>query len=312
MIYQNREDLIRLTSLWKGERFEDGRPRVGDDLLHRIRNLTIEDVWVPLWQSGYKHQFQGDLRRTNTETRLLGRAVTMVMVPSRPDVHMVLLTYGHQELNKFGYFNEWVINALQEKDVLVVDMCDKVFQGTFLGGNMGAVIQSRTKTGGAVVWGGIHDLEQLAMMEGIQIYFRGCDPTPIQDMMASSVNAPCSVGSAICMPGDVVLGTVSGIIFIPAHMVETVAVAGEKQQIKDMFGFERLKDGKYLSSEVDVPVWPWEIMEDFLQWFKTSSQAQPFQHLEWKNEIEKSRAGERCEWTGLSVTNGYSFLEKRD
>lgn len=300
MVFQDRETLIRLTSLWQGERFEDGRPRVGDDLLRRIGSLMIEDVCSPLRKSGYKHQFQGELRRTHAAARLLGRAVTMVMVTSRPDVHMEVLTYGHQELGKRGYFNQWVVDAMQERDVLVADVCDKVFQGTFLGGNLSTVIQVRTKTGGAVIWGGIHDVEQISRMQGIQVYYRGSHPTPIQDMMVSGINVPCDIGGAICMPGDVVLGTASGVVFIPAHMAEAVAIAGEKQQVVDLFCFERLAQGVYLSSELDLAAWSPEIMADFLRWFHTSAEARPFQHLGWEKEIEKARSGERTVWTGLS------------
>ena len=300
MIYQNREDLIRLTSLWQGERFDDGRPRVGDDLLRRVGNMLIEDVCSPLRKRGFKCQFQGELCRTRPKTRLLGRAITMAMVASRPDVHMELLNYGHRELGKRGYFNQWVVDAMRERDVLVADVGGKVFEGTFLGGNLATVIHSRTKTGGAVIWGGIHDVEQISQMKGIQVYYRGSHPAPVQDMMVSGVNVPCDIGGAICMPGDVVLGAVGGVVFIPAHLVESVAIAGEKQQVIDWFCFERLAQGAYTSSQLDLADWPPEIMEDFLLWFHTSPQSQPFQHLSWAEEQEKTRAAERYEWTGLS------------
>ena len=35
-----------LTTDWKGERFEDGRPKNSDDLLERLKKLTLEEVWA--------------------------------------------------------------------------------------------------------------------------------------------------------------------------------------------------------------------------------------------------------------------------
>ena len=56
MNYNNREDIIRMTPLWKGERFEDGRPRVSETILQRMRDITLEEAWGPLWRHGYKYQ----------------------------------------------------------------------------------------------------------------------------------------------------------------------------------------------------------------------------------------------------------------
>ena len=37
-----RDELIFLTSQWKGDRFADGRPKVADDLLIRAKNIGID------------------------------------------------------------------------------------------------------------------------------------------------------------------------------------------------------------------------------------------------------------------------------
>ena len=45
MKFDNREDILQITPLWKGERFPDGRPKVPDDILQRMRNITLEEAW---------------------------------------------------------------------------------------------------------------------------------------------------------------------------------------------------------------------------------------------------------------------------
>ncbi len=45
--------------------------------------------------------------------------------------------------------------------MVVVDLFDKVYEGTYVGGNLSTAIAARTKRGGAVIWGGIRDNEQI-------------------------------------------------------------------------------------------------------------------------------------------------------
>ena len=97
MKFNDRDYIIELTSEWKGERFPDGRPRVSDDLLRRLSNITTEEAWIPLAKAGYKLQYEGDLRMVHPNRRLIGRAVTAVMVPTRPDVYMAMLKYGREQ-----------------------------------------------------------------------------------------------------------------------------------------------------------------------------------------------------------------------
>ena len=97
MKFNCKEDIIQITPLWKGERMEDGRPKVSADVLRRLRKITLEEAWGPLWMKGYKYQFEGEFRTTHPGTTLVGRAVTGVMVPMRPDLNDYLLKYGHEE-----------------------------------------------------------------------------------------------------------------------------------------------------------------------------------------------------------------------
>ena len=284
-----REDMILMTPEWKGDRFDDGRPRVPDEILERLSHVKAEEGWAPLDKAGYKYQFEGHFRMINPKQIMVGRALTAIMVPARPDTSAALLEHGQAMHGYDGFFNQWTIACMQKGDILVVDMCDKVVEGTYVGGNLSTSIKTRnaTKTGGAVIWGGIRDLQQVSEMPDFQIFYRGVDPTPIRDVMLSGINRPCCIGTAICMPGDVVLGTMSGVLFIPAHLAEESCIVGEKQQCKDLFGFERLADGTYTGAQIDT-IWTKAIMEDFIDWFGKSPLAEPYQHLDWTQEIEES------------------------
>jgi regulator of RNase E activity RraA len=69
------------------------------------------------------------------------------------------------------------------------------------------------------------------------------------------------------MPGDIVLGTPSGVLFIPPHLVQEVVEQSEDIRVRDEFGKLRLEQGVYTSGEIDSK-WRDEIEADFQEWRK--------------------------------------------
>ena len=79
----SKEELIFLTSEWKGERFADGRPKVPDTLLVRAKNINIDDAWTVLKNNGYLNQFEGGWKMVKDDVPVIGRAVTAMFMPSQ-------------------------------------------------------------------------------------------------------------------------------------------------------------------------------------------------------------------------------------
>ncbi len=293
MMYASREDIIRMTPQWKGERMADGRPKVPQDVLERMRRLTMEEVWGYAWSQGYEYQVVTDLKYTaDPSQRLVGRAVTCTCVPFRQDLHEVcseLFKEAGYNLVSRGGYNKALVQTLVEDDVIVIDFFDKVRYGTFVGGNLSTAIKSKTKRGGAVIWGGLRDLDQIKHIDGLQLYYRGVDPTPIRDYVMTATNMPTRIGPAVCLPGDIVFGAAGGIVFVPAHLAEITVVTAEKSQVRDIFGFERLADGTYTTQEIDVSPWPQHVWDDFMAWFKSSPKAESYRHLDFSDDIAKAQ-----------------------
>lgn len=293
MHFSVKEDIIQLTEKWNGERFPDGRPRVSDEDLEEIRHLTLEEVWQPMFMKGYLNQFEEKLKRLHEDkTKLVGRAVTCSFMPARPDLEEAVKKIGASEGRK-GTCNQWVIDTLVEGDVVVADMYDKIYEGTFVGGNLSTAIKNRTKTGGAVVWGGIRDLEQIEGIEGLQVYYRGVDPTPIKDFVMTSFNSMTKIGGAVCLPGDVVFGYGGGVIFIPSHMVKEVIEFARKMHVKDIFGFEMIKLGVYTTADIDIDVWPTEMMNRLVAFIKEDERGEQYRNLDWSKEFAAAEAEEK-------------------
>jgi regulator of RNase E activity RraA len=265
-IQPSREDLIALTKPYAAERFEDGRPRVPDDLIERMKLVTTEEAWGVLRRNGYHRQFEGGWMETHSGTILVGRAVTAQFLPHRPDYHDAIQQAGLAEgRGSVGGQNSWVIETLQTNDVMVVDIFGKIKDGTVVGDNLGTAVRSRTRAG-AVIDGGIRDYQGLVELKDVNFFVRGVDPTAIADVTLAGINIPIRVGGATVLPGDIVLGTPTGVIFIPSHLAQEVVARSEEIRVRDEFGKLRLDQGRYTSGEIDVPVWREDIEADFAAW----------------------------------------------
>lgn len=258
-----REALEQLTRQNPFDRFPDGRPRVPDDLIERMQHVTTEEAWGVLRKNGYNYQFEGDWLNTHPDRILVGRAVTAMMVPHRPDLHDLVEDIGKAE-GRIGGQNSWVIDTLHPNDVMVIDLFGKVKDGTFVGDNLGTSLRTRTRAG-AVIHGGIRDFAGISQLTDVAIFCRGLHPTAIANVTLVGVNIPIRIGEATVMPGDVVLGTPTGVTFIPPHLAQQVVERSEDIRVRDEFGKLRLREGKYTPGEIDR-VWSEEIEVDFKNW----------------------------------------------
>ena len=221
MIFNSPERIAALTPLNQYERFADGRPRVPDEILERMRHVTNDEAWGVVERGhDYHFQFEGNWVNLHPDRVLVGRAVTVRMVPLRPDLQGVVEGIGAAE-GRSGGQNTWVIDTLLPGDVLVVDLFGKIEDGTFIGDNLGTAIAARAGTG-LVVDGGIRDLERVYQLPDFNVFCRGVHPSAILDVTVVEVNGPVRIGNATVMPGDVVLGAREGVTFVPPHLAEEV------------------------------------------------------------------------------------------
>jgi len=259
----SRDELIFLTSQWKGERFADGRPKIPDDLLVRAHNIGIDDAWTVLKNLGYTNQFESGWKMVNDSIPVIGRAVTAMFLPSRPDVEKNIKDRGIKEGRK-GNTNSWPIDVLTKGDVYVADGFGKIAGGTLMGSTLGNSIYS--KSGNGVIFNGsARDLEGLSEITGFNALVRDFHPSFLEQMVLMGLNTPIRIGQAIVLPGDLVIGDREGVLFIPAQLAEQVVSTAEFVTLKDRFGFEMVKTNKYSTGQIDSQ-WTDEIKTAFLKW----------------------------------------------
>jgi regulator of RNase E activity RraA len=280
------EYIKALTAEWKGERFDDGRPIVSDALLKRLKNISIEEAWGVLRNKGFQNQFEGGWTIILPDSIMTGRVVTAQYMPLRPDLEKQVKEQGKIENRaQQGGTNSWPIDILVEGDVYVADGYGKIVDGTLIGDNLGNSIYAKSKRG-VIFYGSVRDVEGLSEINGFNGWIKGSDPSYIQQMMLTSINAPIRVGRATVLPGDVVLAKKYGVIFIPAYLVEELVLTSEVTALRDEFGHQRLREKKYLPGQIDSQ-WSEEIKKDFLDWLNNYPGKLPMTRTELDNYLKE-------------------------
>lgn len=264
-IKMSKEDLIRYTPEWKGERFPDGRPKVSDDIIERMKLVNLEEAWSVLRNEGYEYQFERGWKMVHPGGVLCGRALTVTYMPLRKVANEVTNEIGKEE-GRIGGQVSWPIDMLSQGDVYVADCYNREIGGPIIGGNLGNSIFA--KSGNGVLFNGeVRDLEQLEAIDGFNAYVRNWNPGYYWASMIMGINIPTNIGEVAVFPGDVILGKREGVVVIPPHLAEKVVKTAEVIRLRDGFGFERLKAGVYTPGQIDQR-WTDEIEKDFSGWLR--------------------------------------------
>ena len=271
-----REHLIEYTPDWKGERFPDGRPKVPDAILDRMRSVTLEEAWAVVTAAGFSHQFEDQWLSIHPDKVLVGRVLTSQWLPGRPDILRVIEAKGREQ-GRIGGTNAWPVDMLQPRDVYVSDHFGLKQDGASVGDNVGSAIYARTGNG-IVYDGAVRDINGLRQLENFTSFVRSYDPSHhIGNASAGArlnstmigINVPIRIGGAFVMPGDVVLGRDGGIVFIPPQLAERVVQSSELTRLRDEFGHERLRARVYTAGQIDGR-WTDAIEADFTAWLRAN------------------------------------------
>ncbi len=255
-----------LTSKWEGERSADGRPKVPDNILERLQNCTLEQIWGYLGKRGYRNQVEKDWIILKPGETMVGRVVTAQFMPARPDLDTFVRTRGKIEgRSQHGGINIWPIDVLTRGDIYVADGFGKIKDGTLIGSSLGNAIYGKTGKG-VIFYGSIRDMQELKDTKGFNAWIKGNDPSYIKDMTPTSINAPIRIGEVTVFPGDVVFANEYGVIFIPAYLIEGLVTTSELIGLRDEFERYMLQLGKYPSGEVHGE-WADKIKDEFRAWF---------------------------------------------
>ena len=232
-----------------------------------MKAVSIEEAWATMKNAGYAYQIAEGWQTINPDSVLVGRAVTAIFMPGRPDMWKAIDSLGRKQ-GKRGQ-NTWPVDLLVKGDVYVANQFGAKLNGPTIGDNVGNAIYA--KTGNGIVYdGAIRDLEGLKEIGRFTSFYTSYDPSfhnPGKDIntMIIGINKPTLIRNVTVMPGDVVLGKLGLVVFIPPHLAERVVKTSEIVRLRDLFGHQRIREGKYTAGQIDTR-WSDEIEKDFSKW----------------------------------------------
>lgn len=242
----NKDQMLQYTAQNPFDRFPDGRPKVPDALLEKLKEMSSEEV-LGLTQRGYRNQWEAGWQVLHPNKRLIGRALTLQLMPTRPDVAEVDAA-ARRAKNQVRLGHQTAIDMLQKGDVFVADACGAQFGGV-IGDNLAYYIMKATGAG-FVIDGAVRDIVGLTPLTDLVGYYRAAVPPAIHDLMVTGINVPIRIGNATVMPGDVVFGDPEGVYFIPPSQVKDLVDEADVTHIHDEWTKMKFDEGKYISTDI--------------------------------------------------------------
>jgi 4-hydroxy-4-methyl-2-oxoglutarate aldolase len=243
-----REQMVKYTAQNPYERFADGRPKVPDAMLERVKGLSAEEV-LGIERRGFTNQFVKGFQLNRPGMKLVGRAFTLMLMPYRPDIEAADAA-ERKAKGLDGLRHQTAMDMLQPGDVFVADMFGDEDAG-LVGDNLALYIW-KTTGNGFVFDGAIRDLEGIATLD-MAAYFRGATPasaTGTQRITVTGINVPVRIGKTTVMPGDVVFGDREGVYFIPPQLVKEIVDTADITHIHDEWTRMKFEERKYKSTDV--------------------------------------------------------------
>ncbi|MCK4591752.1 MAG: hypothetical protein KAT86_08365, partial [Candidatus Latescibacteria bacterium] len=163
---------------------------------------------------------------------------------------------------------------------------------------------------GLVVDGSIKDYQRVYELP-INVFTRGLHPSGIGEVTLTEINGPVRIGKATVLPGDVVLGTPTGVLFIPPQHARQVVETSETIRLRDYFGKMRIREGVYTPGEVDSG-WS-EVMEADFEGWKKSVDLESLGLCDGSDQTGRPKRSEHCMRIAISTTKseeGNQFMRQ--
>ncbi len=204
-------------------------------LFDKLMRVGIESAWSLVTAEGYPQNFINELTPLKPHHRMVGRARTMRYLPNRKDVRAKIYAAGPQ-------LNYKSAEEAQPGDILVFDAGGETRAG--VSGGVTTIRFLVRGGAGMVIDGAMRDVPELESMH-IQTYMRRGHASSVSPIMMSvDYQVPVRIGSVTVVPGDILVGDTTGILVIPADIVEKVANTALEHDEQEEFQRDLLLKGE--------------------------------------------------------------------
>ncbi len=222
------------------------RTEVTQEQLDELRSAPLETLFGALGE--YRLNYASGFTNTRPGERVIGRALTMRFLPSRPDMLRaanVLAEEGNWDRRYYSRASD----EAQPGDVVVAELGG--VDGHNLFGDMGATGIQMRGAAGVIIDGGMRDYVGLQddRFAGFPVLHRFSHVTTTS-WIGVEYNTPVRIGNATVLPGDIVVGDDGGVLFFPPEILEEVLEAVAEHEAQEDFQRELLLEKKYRFRDV--------------------------------------------------------------
>ncbi len=203
----------------------------------RLMKVSVATLCTALFKRGLRNQFIQDVHPLNdTLPNMVGEAFTLRYIPAREDINPISVFLDRKHPQRVA------VEQCPPGGVLVIDS-RKDPRAASAGGILVARLMARG-VAGVVTDGGFRDSPEIAKYTMPAYHNRPSAPTNLTLHQALDINVPIGCGDVAVFPGDVVVGDAEGVIVIPAHLAEEVALEAVEMTAFEDFVTEKVHEGR--------------------------------------------------------------------
>ncbi|WP_368518461.1 ribonuclease activity regulator RraA [Rhizobium sp.] len=225
------------------------------NLLKKVSTATLATA---LYKRGFRNQFIQGVRPVSKPKAesMVGEAYTLRYMPAREDLNKLEVFRDHDHPQRKA------VNECPPGAVLVMDS-RKDARAASAGGILVTRLMQRGVSG-VVTDGGFRDSAEIAGLDIPAYHSRPSAPTNLTLHQAIDINIPIGCGDAPVFPGDVIVGDADGVIVIPAHLADELAVEATEMTAYEDFVTERVRSGQ--DTRGLYPATDPTNLDDFAKW----------------------------------------------
>lgn len=209
---------------------------LSDDTREALRHVSTASVATALYKRGLRNQFlQGVRPVKGTAGTMVGQAFTLRYIPAREDRNPLSVFRDPEHKQRVA------VETCPPGWVLVMDG-----RGDARAATAGSILVTRLAmrgVAGLVTDGGLRDVAGIGALD-MPSYCAGASaPTNLTLHEAIEINGPIACGQVAVFPGDVMLGDGDGVMVIPAHLAEEIAIECTGMESFEDFVLEQVQAG---------------------------------------------------------------------
>jgi len=211
--------------------------KLSDATRAALSKVSTATLCTALFKRGLRNQFIQDVRPLNpTLPNMVGEAFTLRYIPAREDLNPISVFQDR------GHPQRKAVEECPPGAVMVIDS-RKDPRAASAGGILVTRLMKRG-VAGVVTDGGFRDSPEIAELPFPAYHNRPSAPTNLTLHQAIEINGPIGCGDAPVFPGDVVVGDREGVIVIPAHLADEVAVEATEMTAYEDFVIDMVNEGR--------------------------------------------------------------------